>query len=548
MKYLPALLFLLSLHSYGQGYGQDCPQLSLWHSAELIKSLSQEIRNHDRLYYLHHAPDISDTEYDELKAELGMLTRCFPSFNVPPASREEQNNQKHQAFMGSLKKAENKDDIIAFLQKHKAAAILLQPKIDGIAVELVYNKGKLVAASTRGDGEQGRDILRYLRYTPLIPLQLNTQHKVILHGELFVRLDEVSSTLLAQFSSARHMVAGLVSRVDIDPTSLRAIDFFPWRWVNSMEESETASQPQLKQWGFDLPFQFTHLAMSISEIQKLRNHYANHEKLPFLLDGVVLKVDSLNYRRQSGWAYDNPNWAMAWKFPSITRITEVTDINFTIGRTGRITPVLRLTPVKISGKTISRVSLGSVNKLQEKGVAIGDKISVALKGAAIPVLDKVVFQSPIRQFPVWPEADRYNADTCLSVQPDCEQQFLARARWLIGSDGLNWPENAQNTVLEGIQTGKIKQLADVLYQAPKTVDTPSMAAQIRALSIPGIGLIKSRELAKHFTNWQELQNASEQDLIESAGLTESTIKTMQHYLQKVEIREVILRLEERNKK
>ncbi|OED43608.1 hypothetical protein ACH42_09580 [Endozoicomonas sp. (ex Bugula neritina AB1)] len=535
MKYL--LVFLLLFSTVGAA--TECSDLTPQQASATIQSLSAEIKRHDTLYFDQHAPEISDAEYDDLTAKLKSLTQCFAQQTTERSNATPIKNQKqHIAFMGSLKKAKSEEDIKTFLKLADAQPIILQPKIDGIAVELIYTNGQLTEAITRGNGDQGTSILHHIQAMPLIPKHIDNPNNITLHGELFARLDLVETSLLNQYASARHLVAGLTSRNNVDPTSLKAIDFFPWRWISSPFDTGTNERKTLNSYGFPLPAQFSHEVISTAEIKQWLATYGTNKAHPFLLDGIVLKADNRLTQQTMGWSQDTPNYAVAWKFPPVTRTTNVLEIEFTIGRTGQITPVLILEPVNMKGERISRVSLGSINNLKEKDIAIGDQISIQLKGAATPIFNKVIFKSPHRKSPITPSQHKYSAFTCLSMNPDCEQQFKARINWLIGSKGLNWPDKNKTQINDQIMKGNIKQLQDVIRFAPKE-HRVSMSAQIRALSIPDIGKSKSRRLADNLNSWREILNASEQNLIEKAGLRQSDVIPFKQYLQLPEISALI---------
>ena len=530
LKYLPLMLAVTA-------QAHDCPPWSQQKASAQIQFLAQEIQRHDTLYYEKHKPEISDAEYDALTQRLKNLQNCFSNIRwvVKPQTGIDSSTLAHRAFMGSLKKADSPNDIKTFIEQLPPNSVLLQPKIDGIAVELVYKQGRLISATTRGDGKQGQNILRHLKNMPLIPQSLNHQDEMILHGELFGRTDRLPSSILSQYSSARHLVAGVIQSDQPDSQILGYIDFFPWRWVNSPYATETLSNQALKKVGFHFLDQHTHLISTLPEADNLRNTYHKQKNLLFLLDGIVLKADRLSIRQNLGWRQDTPNWAIAWKFPPDSGVTEVIDIHFNIGRTGHITPVLQLSPVMIKGERVSRVSLGSINNLKKKQIAIGDQVSIHLKGAATPVFDKIIFQSPDRQQPDVPDQKRYSPLTCLSISPGCKQQFTARLIWLTGSNGLSWPNMTPPLIHTLVAKGKLTTLSDIFRFSPDTRHKVSFAKEIRALSLPDIGLSKSRQLEKYFGLWEAIEQASISQLEEAASLNHKTAKMVKYYLTQPEV-------------
>ena len=369
----------------------ECPQWNHSEAQNRINTLAAEIWRHDMLYHERSAPEINDAEYDALEKQLTRLQTCFPNIPVQRYQPKTHNNSlRHTAFMGSLKKADNEDDVKTFLQKFSSSEIIVQPKIDGIAVELIYQKGMLSKAITRGDGEQGKNITQHVKLMPLIPQQLPQANDLVLHGELFARLDLVDKAVLKRYVSARHLVAGQMNRSKPELTTLAAIDFFPWRWVDAPFISEIDTLKALASFGFKHPRQYTHRVNTLEDISRWRTTYGHKEDEIFLMDGVVIKSAIINDRKNDNRNREYPNWALAWKFSAKTAITTVIDIEFSKGETGKITPVLILSPVTIEGREIQRVSLGSMNNYQSKNVAVGDQVSVMLKGSATPVFGQVI--------------------------------------------------------------------------------------------------------------------------------------------------------------
>ncbi|WP_062268100.1 hypothetical protein [Endozoicomonas arenosclerae] len=388
-----------------------CPSWPANQAEKQILALQKEVKHHDDLYYNKQSPVLTDNEYDALKAQLQALKKCFPTLTLPAVAKENaEGDVDHRAFMGSLKKARDAKDIKKFLKEAGKEKILIQPKIDGVAAELVYQNGKLVAASTRGTGDKGENILDAVKLMPMIPKEIKTDYNdIILHGELFARLDD--SVKNSGYSSARHFVSGHISRNELDVLALSSIEFFPWRWVNSPFESDNTVINILYGYGFELPTMYTDLGKSLKDIEKIRQTYQNRSDIePFLMDGIVLKLDNLELRKKLGWDSRNPAWAIAWKFPSDSAVTEVKNIDFRVGRTGHVTPVLQLEPVEIKGETVQQVSLGSIENLTKRDIAIGDQISVQLKGAATPVFGKVILRPEHRTKPTLPDQAREPAN------------------------------------------------------------------------------------------------------------------------------------------
>ncbi len=502
------LLLWITLHL--PAWAEDCPQWDKKEATENIYRLSDEVAHHDELYFNQNAPIISDSEYDALATRLKHWQACFPALEIKthfPQDPQSKYTVNHQARMGSLKKARSDEEVKHFLQRISGSEVLVQPKIDGIAVELVYENGQLTQASTRGNGETGVDILNHIRQIPLIPKTLpHLDNKtIILHGELFARLDKIAPSILKQYASARHMVAGQLNRSEPEIEAIKAFDFFPWHWINSPYSSDLQSIKTLATMGFPLPLKYTHKVSSYRDVKQLLQHYSAIKKPLFLMDGIVIKAESNVLRNKLGWTDNAPTWAIALKFAPESAISEVEKIAFTIGRTGHITPVIQITPVVIKNRTITKVSLGSIQNLKKKNLAPGDQISILLKGSAIPVFGKVLFRPENRVLPKLPDTNRYTPFTCLSISPGCEEQFTARLVWLIGKQGLDLHPLGKPTIHQLVSTGKVKALEDILQldhqsllnagmtqsesqQYLQSITEPrSLRQQIRAIGLPGVG-------------------------------------------------------------
>lgn len=560
---MKTILYLLCITFHLSARADDCPQWNEQKAAKNINSLFDEVADHDDLYFNQNAPVISDSEYDALIVRLKHWQACFPAIEIKthfPQNPQNKSTVNHQARMGSLKKARSDEEVKRFLQRISGSEVLVQPKIDGVAVELVYKNDHLIQASTRGNGEAGVDILNHIRQMPLIPKTLMRQGNdepgdLILHGELFTRLDQTATSILESYASARHLVAGQLSRPEPDTEAVKTIDFFPWHWIDSPYNSDFQSINSLAQKGFSLPLEYTHKVQSYRSIKQMLEHYAAIKKSIFLMDGIVIKADSKALKSQLGWAGNTPVWAMAWKFPPETATSEVQAIEFTIGRTGHITPVIHIDPVVIQNRTVSTVSLGGIQNLKRKDLATGDHISIKLKGNAIPVFGKVLFRPENRSIPEFPDTNRYTPFTCLSISPDCEEQFTARLIWLTGKQGLDLSAVNKPVIHQWGQTGTVQTLVDILrlqqtslqavgmslleiQQYRKSIRKPkSLEQQIRVLSIPGIGKSTARQLTGCITTLRGLLSQQLRD--ECAAIGGKRMDNLRDYVNRKEIRELI---------
>ncbi|KEQ14882.1 hypothetical protein GZ77_11500 [Endozoicomonas montiporae] len=558
----------------------SCPNWSDNEAQQQLEQLNQQIQHHNQLYFVQQKPVLSDHEYDALAKQLQVLSDCFPTIQLsegtPQRLEPDSNGNRkiqHALYMSSLRKAESEQDISEFLKQVFSASyhsgVMLQPKIDGIAVELVYEEGKLTTASTRGDGIKGNNILAKVKAIPTIPHEINALYsKIVLHGELFVRLDlwDNKGNIKDNYSSARHFVAGVIHSKTPEISALEVLDFFPWTfWTGTPAKSLSENVNELYTLGFPLPTQFTEPVTSLEDVIKKRDLLQKQaDRLPFLMDGIVLKVNSAAQQLAMRTSIQYPYWALAWKFPPETAVTSVQDIDFKVGRTGNITPVLALKPVELNKQNITSVSLGSLDNLKSKDIAIGDQVAIALKGSANPVFSKVVFRNPQRKHPKQPEPEQYNSFTCLSLAPGCEEQFIARILWLVRRLellGLDEPiirklvSNRQLQSLKDVLTlskeqlqeaGSSREQAGYYRSAIALTGSQPMGQQIRALSIPYIGKARSAKLGKAFSDWDSLLQAKDKELQASAGVAEWTILPLRQFLQTPENQALIKTLKQLN--
>lgn len=307
----------------------------------------------------------------------------------------------------------------------------IQPKVDGVAVTLVYRGGKLVQAISRGDGLKGEDWTASVRLIPSVPQNVEgLLANSVLQGELFLlREDHVQQQMGGM--NARAKVAGTMMRQS-DKASLAPIGVFIWAWPDG-PQAMRERLALLTKAGFTFTERYTQPVNAVDEAEKKRAEWYS-SPLPFVTDGIVLRsaIEPAGER----WLPGEGNWVAAWKYSPVSQVAEVRAIQFTTGRTGKIAVVARLEPLQLDDKRVQRVSLGSVARWQTLDIAPGDQILVSLAGQGIPRVDKVVWRGLDRTKPVVPEP-RFNPLTCFYASPECNEQFIARLVWLGSSNVLN---------------------------------------------------------------------------------------------------------------
>lgn len=394
--------------------------MDLFAAPQRIAELRRQIEHHNRLYYREDRPEISDAEYDALFRELQALEGQYPQLasadsptrRVGSAPLEKFAQITHRLPMLSLENAFTEADIADFDERVKrflgmesgaALAYVCEPKMDGIAVELVFERGRFTAGSTRGDGFIGEDITKNLETIRSLPLRLDTPDPPLLselRGEVFLPLEpfrrlnaEREEGGEAPFANPRNAAAGSLRQLDSRITARRPLTVFCYapglmEGVSFTSQSEFLST--IAAWGLPV----NPLIRRVEGVQGIVAYYrqmtAERETLPYEIDGVVVKVDSYALQAELGEKSRSPRWAVAIKFPPRQATTLVEDIVPQVGRTGVITPVAHLRPVEVSGVMVSRATLHNWEEMEKKDIRVGDTVVVERAGDVIPAVVKVL--------------------------------------------------------------------------------------------------------------------------------------------------------------
>lgn len=389
-------------------------------AAARIAFLSAEIERHNRLYYEADAPEISDAEYDALFRELQQLEQTHselfrpdsPTARVGSRPLEKFSQVVHRLPMLSLDNAFAEEDLVEFDRRIRRElgladlveiAYVCEPKMDGLAVELVFENGLFCQGSTRGDGETGEDITANLRTVRDIPLRLATDNPPELlevRGEIYLPLEpfrRLNSERVENgepaFANPRNAAAGSLRQLDPKITARRPLSIFCYapgtvRGYDFL--SQAAFLATIPAWG--LPA--NPLAQRVVGVAGICAFYAamaaQRDSLPYEIDGVVVKVDDFTLQRELGEKSRAPRWAIAWKFPPRQAVTVVEDIVPSVGRTGVITPTAHLRPVEVSGVTVSRATLHNWEEMERKDIRIGDTVVIERAGDVIPAVVRVL--------------------------------------------------------------------------------------------------------------------------------------------------------------
>jgi len=417
---------MLLWSSYGLAI---CPAWSPAQAEQEIARLSAQIARWDKAYWQQGVSDVNDDVYDQLAARLKQWRHCFGDEQATEAQMPAGGSIRHPVSHTGVSKVANKAALRQWMRSHQD--LWIQPKVDGVAVTLVYRQGQLVQATSRGDGLKGEDWTAKVKRIAAIPARVTGPlANSVLQGELFLRRDNHVQHRMGGMN-ARAKVAGAMMRQD-NSALLDHIGIFIWAWPDGPATMDERLQA-LTRAGFGLTESWTHKVSSVEEVEKLRHRWLT-SPLPFVTDGVVIR--SAQEPAGNRWLPGDGSWVIAWKYAPVARIAEVRSITFAVGRTGRIAAVATLEPVQLDDKRVQRVNLGSVGRWQALDIAPGDQVQVSLAGQGIPRLDSVVWRGSNRQKPV-PPASRFTPLTCFYASPECHEQFMARLAWLSSSQVLN---------------------------------------------------------------------------------------------------------------
>jgi DNA ligase (NAD+) len=473
--------FLLAV-AYLTANATECPDWPPARALNEITVLQKQIDLWDDTYHRQGRSLVADELYDQSRVRLTEWRTCFDS--GPPADplRTAGGTVAHPIAHTGLEKLRDGRAVEAWLKGRRD--VWVQPKVDGVAVTLIYRKGRLTQAISRGDGINGKDWTASAHQIAAIPQQLSQPLDLLVQGELYWRLTDHIQARSGSLN-ARATVAGLMARKALSIEQAEGIGLFVWDWPQGPASLPTRVAA-LDDLGFASTAPYSQPIKAFADAERWREHWYR-APLPFTSDGIVLRQDQRPSAER--WQAKPPYWNVAWKYPFAQALTEVRKVQFKIGRTGRITPVLDLTPVQLDDRQIKRVSVSSLRRWEELDVRPGDQVSISLAGLTIPRLDGVVLRSTERPEMKVPLAADFHQLSCWQPTPGCESQFLARLSWLSGKQGLALPHVGPGTWEKLLETGRLNGLLDWL-----TLDVQELA------NIDGFGERSSARLLNSFNS------------------------------------------------
>ncbi|UCH10869.1 MAG: NAD-dependent DNA ligase LigA, partial [Fidelibacterota bacterium] len=466
-----------------------------------IEQLRREIDEQNVRYYVYDSPTISDAEYDALMRELEDLEQEHPELITPesPTQRvgakpqSELSTVSRRTPMLSLANAMDEAELRAFderlhrdLELQEPIEYICEPKLDGLAVELVYEDGRFVLGSTRGDGVTGEDITANLRTIRAIPLRLhageNVPRRLEIRGEVFMNRDgfEALNRQRAEsgeslFANPRNSAAGSLRQLDSRITASRPLRIYCYG-PGAVEGISFASQLQfletLPNWGIPVNPEYRLCRGMEAVLELFSDLEARRESLPYDIDGLVVKLNDFSLQAALGERSRSPRWAIAGKFKAQQATTVIEGIEASVGRTGAITPVAHLRPVNVGGVTVSRATLHNQDEIDRKDVRIGDTVLVQRAGDVIPEVVQVIAEKRPRgtqryqlpaSCPVCGHAVYRPADEAVArcVNLDCPAQVQGRFQHFISKGAMDIDGLGYRIVEELIRAGKVKSVVDI---------------------------------------------------------------------------------------
>ena len=556
-----------------------------------VQELREQINYHNYRYYVLDDPVISDAEFDRLLQKLvgleerypRLLTPDSPSQRVGAAPLEKFETVRHRLPMISLEDAfseaevrEFEERLQRFLRSRETLQYVLEPKMDGCAIELVYEQGRFRVGSTRGDGVRGENVTQNLKTIHTIPLQILTREKpapelLEVRGEVYMDLSEfkkLNEQRLSQgepaFANPRNAAAGSLRQLDPSITAARPLKIFCYG-VGEVRGHSFASHWEvlqtLKTWGF-------RVSPLIERGEGIDAAIAYHHRLeqqrhglPYEIDGMVIKVDSLSLQERLGAKARSPRWALAYKFAAIQETTRVLDIVVNVGRTGAVTPMAVMEPVALGGVTVSRATLHNEDEVARKDVRVGDWVLVQRAGDVIPEVVKVIserrtgqekpFQMPklcpacgtplVR--PPGEKVTRCPNRDCFGAQTRAIMHFASKGAMDI--DGLG-----EKVIRQLVSAGLVREVSDLyrltegdllplerfaeksaqnIIEAIRRSKLVPLHRLINALGIRYVGEATARILARHFQSLEGLINASRDELLQVEGVGEQVAASIREY-------------------
>ena len=567
---------------------------------ERIEKLRKTIELNSYKYYVEDNPELEDYEYDALFKELKLLEEQHPELITPdsPTQRvggisEKFDQITHKVRLYSLDNANNEEELKAWYNRvlkdvgetqsnqlsllssnYQDIGLVAELKIDGLAVSLTYEKGKFVQGLTRGDGVVGEDITNNLKTVKAIPLKLFEPVDIEVRGEIYMpvssfnKLNEKQIALSQKtFANPRNAAAGSIRQLDPSITASRDLSIFVYTAIIDNKNKEILSHSQAMEYCKKLGFRVNNYTKcnSINDVLKFLNDVSESRKsLDYATDGVVIKVDDFSKQRELGFTARAPKWAIAYKFPPEEVWSTLNSVEFSVGRTGVITPVANIEPILLSGSTVSRASMYNFDEIERLDIALNDEVLIKKAAEIIPKVVRARHtdkSKPIilpKYCPVCGaqlvELEGEVATYCPNTD-NCPAQIKGRIEYFVSKQAMDIDGFGENIIDKLVEKGYIKKASDIykltreqfltldlikdksssnLINAIEESKNANMSKFVNALGIRLVGKESSDILAQNYKDIEELKNAKYEDLANIMGIGEKMAKSIVDYFKNPE--------------
>ena len=565
-----------------------------------IEQLKEQLNRWSHEYYVEDKPTATDAEYDKAYHELLALEKEHPEFVTAdsPTQRvggevlEQFQKVTHTNPMLSLSNAFSKEDLEEFdarLRKltNRAIEYVCELKIDGLSIALTYQNGQLQLGATRGDGTTGEDVTGNVRTIKSVPLSLKEPWNIEVRGECympkksFVALNESREEEgLEVFANPRNAAAGSLRQLDPKIAAKRNLSVFLYS-SPSVEELDVSTQEELLEKMAEIGFVTNPERLKCQTIDEVWNYIetigAKRQELPYEIDGMVIKVNDFATQEEIGYTVKAPRWAIAYKFPAEEAQTVVRDVEWTVGRTGVVTPTAVMDPVQLAGTTVRRASLHNIDLMKERDIRLEDTVVIHKAGDIIPEVTRVIFEkrsatSQPYEFPttcpVCHEKLEHLEDEvairCLN--PKCPAQLTEGMSHFVSRNAMNMSGIGPSIIKQLFEEGLVLDVADLykltldqllaldkiqqksaenILEAIEKSKANSLERLLTGLGIRHVGTKAAKELAQHFGNMKALQEASIEQLLEIDGLGDIIAYSVKTYFEQPSVQELIQELQDR---
>ena len=563
-----------------------------------LKELREKIKYHNKLYYENDEPEISDYEYDKLTQRLKQLEKMYPESvdSDSPTQVVGGNNKKifsevvHSVPMQSLQDVFSLEDVTAFIDKIEndlgtSLEYVVETKIDGLSVSLEYENGKLVRGSTRGNGNIGEDVTENILCIKSIPQTINMNDTIEVRGEVFLPREEFERLNLElekegkkTLANPRNAAAGTLRQLDVNLVKHRNLDIFVFNVQKCTTRKFTKHSESLeysKKLGLHTLDISTVCKTKEEVIEEIKRIGSLRDELKYDIDGAVVKINDLSVRDELGTTIKVPKWAIAYKYPPEQKETMVEDIIVQVGRTGKLTPMAKLTPVKVAGSTISSVTLHNFDFIQEKDVRVGDTCVIQKAGDVIPELDHIVLEKrkegsikyvvpslcPVCHEKV--EKEESGVDL-RCINSECPATLYRSIVHFASRDCMDISGLGESIIERLIDTNKIVDMADIYYlkyediygldnfkekstknllNAIERTKSNSLDKLLFGLGIRNIGKKAAKTLSESYDDIYCIEKASKEALSALDDFGEVMAESVYNFFKKEKTHEIISKLE-----